>query len=142
MKKTIISHSEKETYDFGYEVGKNCKGGEVIILNGNLGAGKTVFTKGLAKALAIEDAVTSPTFTIMNIYEGDTLTLYHYDAYRLKSGKEAYEAGLTEYLYDESGVCVIEWAENIKSALMGDEIEITINYLNEKEREIIYETNE
>lgn len=142
MKKTIISHSESETYDFGYLVGENCKGGEVIILNGNLGAGKTVFTKGLAKALKIEDAITSPTFTIMNVYEGETLTLYHYDAYRLKDGKEAYEAGLTEYLYDASGVCVIEWAQNIKSALMGGEIEITINYLNEKEREIIYEINE
>ena len=142
MRKTIISHSEQETFDFGFFMGQNCKGGEVIILNGNLGAGKTVFTKGFAKALKIEDAITSPTFTIMNIYEGETLTLYHYDAYRLKSGKEAYEAGLTEYLYDECGVCVIEWAENIKSALIGGEIEITINYLNEKEREIIYEINE
>ena len=138
--KKIITKSEKETYDFGYSVGKTLKGGEVILLDGELGAGKTVFTKGLASALGITQPITSPTFTILNVYENEPLCLYHYDAYRLSSGEEAYEAGLTEYFYDDGGVCVIEWAQNVASALTGEEIKITINYLSSNEREIIYES--
>ena len=120
--KRIITKSEKETFDFGYSIGKSLRGGEVILLDGELGAGKTVFTKGLASALGITQPITSPTFTILNIYENEPLCLYHYDAYRLNSGEEAYEAGLTEYFYEAGGVCVIEWAQNVASALTGEEI--------------------
>ncbi len=135
----FISKSQQQTFEFGQIIGKSLKGGEVITLDGELGAGKTVFTKGLATALGIEDEITSPTFTILNIYENKPLTLYHYDAYRLKSGEEAYGSGLTDYLCARDGVCVIEWAQNIKSALPKKLIKIQINYLNATEREIIYE---
>jgi tRNA threonylcarbamoyladenosine biosynthesis protein TsaE len=135
----FISKSQQETFEFGQKIGKSLKGGEVITLDGELGAGKTVFTKGLATALGITDEITSPTFTILNIYENSPLTLYHYDAYRLKSGEEAYGSGLTDYLCARDGVCVIEWAQNIASALPKKIIKIQINYLNATEREIIYE---
>lgn len=135
----FITKSERETFEFGYNIGKQLKGGEVILLDGELGAGKTVFTKGLATALGITEPITSPTFTILNIYEASPLSLYHYDAYRLNSGEEAYEAGLTEYFYESYGVCVIEWATKISSALIGREIKISIKYLSQNEREITYE---
>lgn len=135
----FISTSQQQTYDFGKQIGEMLKGGEVITLDGELGAGKTVFTKGLASALGIDEEITSPTFTILNIYENSPLTLYHYDAYRLKSGEEAYGSGLTDYLCSKDGVCVIEWAQNIASALPRKLIRIQINYLNATEREIIYE---
>lgn len=138
----FTSHSEQETFDFGYQIGKNCKGGEVILLDGELGAGKTVFTKGLASALGITEQITSPTFTILVVHEGKNLTLYHIDAYRLKSGEDAYERGLTEYFYSPDTVCVIEWSQNVQSAFSGDEIKITINYKSATEREIIYELNQ
>ncbi len=135
----FISHSQQETFEFGQKIGRSLKGGEVITLDGELGAGKTVFTKGLATSLGITDEITSPTFTILNIYENSPLTLYHYDAYRLKSGEEAYGSGLTDYLCARDGVCVIEWAQNITSALPKKLIKIKINYLNATEREIFYE---
>ncbi|MBO5223306.1 MAG: tRNA (adenosine(37)-N6)-threonylcarbamoyltransferase complex ATPase subunit type 1 TsaE [Clostridia bacterium] len=135
----FISTSQQQTFEFGQKIGKSLRGGEVITLDGELGAGKTVFTKGLATALGINEEITSPTFTILNIYENSPLTLYHYDAYRLKSGEEAYGSGLTDYLCARDGVCVIEWAQNIASALPKKLIKIKINYLSATEREIIYE---
>ena len=135
----LITTSQEETFEFGKQIGKTLKGGEVITLDGELGAGKTVFTKGLASVLGITDEITSPTFTILNVYENSPLTLYHYDAYRLSSGEEAYGSGLTDYLCAKDGVCVIEWAQNIQSALPKKLIKIKINYLSANEREIIYE---
>lgn len=135
----FITTCQEQTYEFGKQIGKSLKGGEVITLDGELGAGKTVFTKGLAVALGIQEEITSPTFTILNIYENSPLSLYHYDAYRLSSGEEAYGSGLTDYLCARDGVCVIEWAKNIESALPKKLIKIKINYLSANEREIIYE---
>ena len=88
----IVSHSEKDTYSAGKKLGLALSGGEVVLLSGSLGAGKTVFTKGLAKSLGVTEAVLSPTFTIMNEYSGEKLKLCHFDAYRLSSGQEAEEA--------------------------------------------------
>ena len=88
-------------------IAEKLKGGEVILLNGNLGAGKTTFTKGLAKALGVDEVVTSPTFTFMKEYHG-RLDLYHFDMYRVEDEDELYELGLNEYLYMR-GVHVIEW---------------------------------
>ena len=104
-----------------------------------MGAGKSVLTRAAARGMGVDGPVPSPTFTILNIYENSPLTLYHYDAYRLKSGEEAYGSGLTDYLRARDGVCVIEWAQNIASALPKKLIKIQINYLNATEREIIYE---
>lgn len=97
----------KDTYALAARIAEKLKGGEIILLNGNLGAGKTTFTKGLAKALGVDEVVTSPTFTFMKEYHG-RLDLYHFDMYRVEDEDELYELGLNEYLYMR-GVCVIEW---------------------------------
>ena len=131
----IITKNERETFEFAKNYARTLTGGEILLLGGDLGAGKTVFTKGLAVGLGIDDDVTSPTFTIMNEYYG-TLTLCHVDAYRLKSGEEAYMAGLTEYFGQEDTVCCIEWWQNIVSAIAGKQIRIQIEYLGDEERKI------
>jgi tRNA threonylcarbamoyladenosine biosynthesis protein TsaE len=108
------SRSVEETFELGARVGSSLQGGEIILLNGTLGAGKTVFVKGLARALEIDgDEVTSPSFTLVNLYEG-RLRLYHLDLYRLSEGAQAAHAvDLDELLADERAVIVIEWAERM-----------------------------
>lgn len=133
--KSVETKSEKETFSLGEKLGRMLVGGEVILLGGDLGAGKTVFTKGIAKGLNIKSEVLSPTFTLLNCYEG-RLKLYHFDAYRLASGDEAEEKGLTEFFGQKDGVCVIEWAENIASALPEDVIKVSISTLDEHRRRI------
>lgn len=131
---TYVSENEKQTLDLGRKIGNELCGGEIITLTGDLGAGKTVFTKGIALGLGISDTVVSPTFTLMNEYDG-RLTLYHYDAYRLRSGQEAYEAGLTEFFGDKRGVCVIEWWRNIASVLSSYKIiSVTVTKIDEEKR--------
>lgn len=132
----MITKSAKETEQIGYNLGKTLVGGEIILLEGDLGAGKTVFTKGLARALEVTDDVVSPTFTLLNCYEG-RLKLYHYDAYRLENSDEAEDRGLTEFFGAKDGVCIIEWPQRISDAIQGDVTKVTINYINENEREII-----
>lgn len=110
-----ISQSAEETFRLGMRVGASLAGGEVLLLDGGLGAGKTVFVKGLASALAIdEDEVTSPSFTLVNAYEGGRLRLYHLDLYRLHEGAAAAHAvDLDELLTDAEAALVIEWAERM-----------------------------
>lgn len=134
--KEFISNGEQETYDFAFAMARHAHGGDVITLKGELGAGKTVFGKGFAAALGITDEITSPTFTIMNQYEGAALRLCHIDAYRLGSGAEAYDAGLCDYIGEENTVCLIEWAENIASVLPENAIRVEILYVDENTREI------
>ena len=110
------SFSEKETAQIAENLAKQAKAGEVYCLSGNLGVGKTVFTKGFAKGLGIKEPVNSPTFTIMQIYEEGTLPLYHFDVYRIEDVEEMEEIGYGDYFYGE-GVCFIEWAELIKEIL-------------------------
>lgn len=133
----IISRSEKETYDLAFDMAKKAFGGEVITLTGELGAGKTVFSKGFAAGLGIQEEITSPTFTIMNEYAGEKFTLCHVDAYRLSCGEEAYAAGLCDYIGADGCVCLIEWAQNIKSVLPENTVKIEIKYVDENTREII-----
>ena len=120
-----LVNSVEETYEVAHKIADSLKGGEIILLNGDLGAGKTTFTKGLAKALGIKDTVTSPTFTFMKEYNEGRIPLYHFDMYRVESEEELYELGLNDYLYMQ-GVCVIEWNkfENIKNPIV---IDITVN---------------
>lgn len=132
---TYVSKSESDTYKIAAEFSATLNGGEIVLLSGELGAGKTAFVKGLAAALGITDEVTSPTFTLMNVYRG-ALTLYHFDVYRLHSGEEAYAAGLTEFFGEAGSVSCIEWWENVADAIVGDTIKITINYLENEMREI------
>lgn len=134
---TVRSLSESDTFKTAERFAATLKGGEIITLEGELGAGKTVFVKGLCFALGVKEDVLSPTFTLMNDYKGRTLNVYHYDAYRLSSGEEAYYSGLTEYFGQKDGVCVIEWAKNIQSALTPFRtVSVTIRYVGENEREI------
>jgi tRNA threonylcarbamoyladenosine biosynthesis protein TsaE len=111
----LISQSYSETVGYGSEFGKSLKGGEVVLLTGGLGCGKTVFTKGIAAALGITENVTSPSFSIMNIYSGN-LNLYHFDFYRIDDRSEMDDL-LEDYLYIREGVTVIEWGEKMEDIL-------------------------
>ncbi len=110
------SFSEKETIQIARTLAKQVKAGDVYCLSGDLGVGKTVFTKGFAKGLGIEEPVNSPTFTIMQIYEEGRLPFYHFDVYRINDVEEMEEIGYEDYFYGE-GVCFIEWAELIQEIL-------------------------
>ena len=127
----FISRSIQDTQTLAAAVAGQLKGGEVILLSGRLGAGKTAFTKCLAKSLGVKDTVTSPTFTFMKSYKG-RLNLYHFDMYRAGDEDELYELGLEEYLY-AGGVCVIEWN---KFSSVSKPIAIDIQVGNEGERVI------
>ncbi len=127
-----ISKSLKETYKIAKNFAKTLKPNDVVLLEGEMGAGKTTFTKGLAKGLDIKEEITSPTYAYMNDYDGK---LYHYDCYRLPSGEDAEALGLTDYFY-AGGICVIEWAENIKSVLPKNTIAVKIEKIDDKSRKI------
>lgn len=130
----FISHSAKETITFAEEYARSLKGGDVVLLNGDMGAGKTVFAKGIALGLGIKEEVLSPTYAYMNDYDGK---LYHYDCYRLSSGMQAEALGLCDYFYG-NGVCLVEWAENIADVLPENCKRVTINKREGDVREIIY----
>lgn len=131
----FLSESPEDTLRFGEEYAKTLSAGDVVLLNGDMGAGKTVFAKGVAKGLGIKDEILSPTYAYMNDYYGK---LYHFDCYRLSCGEQAERLGLTDYFYS-GGVCLIEWAENISSVLPEIVKRVTINKIKEDERQIIYE---
>ena len=131
----FVSNSAKDTFDFGAKYAKSLSAGDVVLLNGEMGAGKTVFAKGVAKGLGIDDEILSPTYAYMNDYYGK---LYHFDCYRLKDGGQAEGLGLTDYFY-AGGICLIEWAENIRSVLPDRVKTVTVNKISEGGREIIYE---
>ena len=128
----MISKSERETMEFAKEYAKTLSAGDVVLLEGEMGAGKTVFVKGLAEGLGIDEEITSPTYAYMNDYGG---VLYHYDCYRLKSGEQAEALGLCDYFY-AGGVCVIEWAQNIADVLPRNCKTVRIVKRGENEREI------
>ncbi|MDD2959195.1 MAG: tRNA (adenosine(37)-N6)-threonylcarbamoyltransferase complex ATPase subunit type 1 TsaE [Lachnospiraceae bacterium] len=127
----IESSSEKETYELGAQIGRNAEPGQIYTLVGDLGVGKTVFTQGLAAGLEILDAVSSPTFTIVQIYEEGRLPLYHFDVYRIGDAEEMDEIGYEDYFYGE-GVCLIEWANLIEEILPEHYTEIRIEKNLEK----------
>lgn len=128
--KIFETNSYEETQKIAADFADTLKGGEVIAMYGDLGAGKTAFTQGLAKALGITSHVTSPTFTIVNEYEG-RLPLYHFDVYRILDPEEMYEIGYDEYI-ENGGVCIIEWAELIEELLPEEYIKVTILKNDEK----------
>ena len=128
----VISNSYEETLSIAESYGKTLSMGDVVLLQGDLGAGKTAFTKGIAKALGIDEPILSPTYAYMNDYSGK---LYHYDCYRLTSGEDAEALGLTDYFYG-NGICVIEWSQNIKSVLPSVVKIVEIKKIDENKREI------
>ena len=121
----IVTNSEKETYAFGLELGKKAHAGQVYTLVGDLGVGKTVFTKGLARGLDILEPVSSPTFTIVQVYEEGRLPFYHFDVYRIGDVEEMDEIGYEDYIYGD-GVSLIEWANLIEEILPEHYTEIKI----------------
>jgi tRNA threonylcarbamoyladenosine biosynthesis protein TsaE len=131
----FVTNSEAETFELGVKLGSQMKPGTVISLNGDLGAGKTHFTKGIAIGLGIDDYITSPSFTIVNEYEGKT-KLFHFDVYRIEDLGEMYEIGFEEYLYGD-GVCVVEWGNIVKELLPKDTVTINISRIDDNTREIV-----
>ena len=121
----IITNSPAETEDAGASLAARLEPGSVIAFTGDLGAGKTAFTRGLARGLGVTERVTSPTFTIVNEYEGGRLPLFHFDMYRLGSSDELFDIGWEDYLR-RGGVCAVEWSENIEDALEDDAIRVDI----------------
>ena len=125
MEKVFETYSPEETLEIGKLLGENAAPGEVYALIGDLGAGKTVFTKGFAQGLGIEEPVNSPTFTILQIYEEGRIPLYHFDVYRIEEPEEMEEVGFYEYI-DGDGVCLIEWAGRIGDLLPPEVIVVRI----------------
>ncbi len=120
----IRTSSPEETFSFAKDFAKSLQPGEIICMYGDLGAGKTLFAKGVAEGLGVEDHVSSPTFTIVNEYEG-ALPFYHFDVYRISDPDEMYETGFEDYINGE-GVCLIEWAELIEEIIPTPYKKITI----------------
>ena len=121
-----ITHSPDETRALGRTLAQALQGGAVVAFTGDLGAGKTAFVSGMAEGLGIEERLTSPTFTIVNEYEGGRLPLFHFDMYRLGSADELFHIGWEDYLA-RNGVCAVEWSENVDEALDGDTIRVDIS---------------
>ncbi len=132
-----ITHSPEETEALGQALGQSLKGGEIIAYTGDLGAGKTAFTRGLARGLGISMAVTSPTYTLVNEYTGGRLELFHFDMYRLGSSEELFDIGWDDYLL-RGGVCAVEWSENVADA-MEAAIWVRISRLDDDSRQITVE---
>lgn len=127
-----ITNSAEETIEIGKSFAEKLNKGTVVLLSGEMGAGKTVFVKGMAQGLGIKSLITSPTYAYMNDYDG---ILYHYDCYRLTSGEDAESLGLTDYFY-AGGICVVEWSENIADVIPSGAIRITIEKTGETQRSI------
>lgn len=131
----FFSENAEQTEKLGFEYAKTLNPNDIVLLKGEMGAGKTVFCKGVARGLGIKDEVLSPTYAYMNEYDGK---LYHFDCYRLKNGAQAEALGLCDYFYAD-GVCLIEWSENIADVLPENVKTVTIRKTGENGREIIYE---
>ena len=136
----FITHSPEETEKVGGALAEKLKPGAVIAYRGDLGAGKTAFTRGLARGLGYREPVTSPTYTIVNEYLGGRLPLFHFDMYRLASSDDLWDIGWEDYL-DRGGVCAVEWSENVDDA-MENAIYVTIRKTGEDSRRILIEGGE
>lgn len=132
----VVTHSPEETQQLARLLGERCSGGELFLLVGPLGAGKTCFTQGLAWGLGVQEYTHSPTFIMVAQYRG-RLTLYHIDLYRVESIEEAIDLGLDEYLSGE-GVCAVEWADKALPALAGEALLIEMEYLSQGQRRLTF----
>ena len=133
----FITHSPEETEALGQRLGEKLPAGTVLAYRGDLGAGKTAFTRGLARGLGYAEPVTSPTYTIVNEYLGGRLPLFHFDMYRLRSAEDLFDIGWDDYL-DRGGICAVEWSENVWPALESPLV-ISIEKLGESTRRITVE---
>jgi tRNA threonylcarbamoyladenosine biosynthesis protein TsaE len=133
----FITHSPEETASLGARLAQVLRAGDVVAFTGDLGAGKTAFVSGMARGLGIEDRVTSPTFTIVNEYEGGRLPLFHFDMYRLGSADELFDVGWEDYLA-RGGVCAVEWTENVAEAIEPDAVRVSIRRGDDESSRIIH----
>ena len=133
----FITNSPEETEKIGAALGKILKPGTILAYEGDLGAGKTAFTRGLARGLGATDMVTSPTYTIVNEYLSGRMPLFHFDMYRLASSDDLWDIGWEDYL-DRGGVCAVEWSENAADA-MEDAIRVCIEKIGDESRRITIE---
>ena len=131
-----ITHSPEETRALGRTLAQALQGGAVVAFTGDLGAGKTAFVSGMAEGLGIEERVTSPTFTIVNEYEGGRLPLFHFDMYRLGSADALFDIGWEDYLA-RGGICAVEWSENVSDALDNDCLRVDIRRGENDDQRII-----
>ena len=138
MKQQFVANNVEQTEQIAADFGKTLQGGEVVLLRGEMGAGKTHFVKGLALGLKVDDIITSPTFALHNQYSG-RLVLNHFDFYRVDDPTEAEMLGLDEFFYDKNGVSAIEWSENVSYLLPRDCIVVTIIKLSDNSRQITIE---
>lgn len=136
---TYVTNSPAETEALGQRLAETLQPGDVIAYTGDLGAGKTAFTRGLARGLGITERITSPTFTIVNEYQGGRLPLFHFDMYRLSSEEDLFDIGWEDYL-DRGGLCVVEWSERVFGAL-GSPVTVTIEKIpgSDQQRKITIE---
>ena len=134
---TFSTNSPTETEAIGAALGAIIPAGTILAYRGDLGAGKTAFTRGLARGLGYTEPVTSPTYTIVNEYLGGRLPLFHFDMYRLRSSDDLWDIGWEDYL-DRNGVCAVEWSENVEDALEGA-VSVTIEKTGEESRKITIE---
>jgi len=135
-----ITNSPAQTEELGAALASRLKPGTVLAFRGDLGAGKTAFTRGLARGLGYGEPVTSPTYTIVNEYLGGRLPLFHFDMYRLNSAEDLWDIGWDDYL-ERGGICAVEWSENVAGALEGA-VTVSIRVLGEQTRQIEIEGGE
>jgi len=144
----IVSHSSAQTQRLGMRLGDLLRGGELILLEGQLGSGKTTFTQGLAMGMGISELVSSPTFTLLKEYSGQMLAqagrspqrgpaLYHFDLYRLDDPEEILDLGFEDYFYDGSGVCVVEWADKAAELWSDGHLQIRLKSMSETKRSLL-----
>ena len=136
----LLSHSPEQTQRVGRLLGSQAQPGDVFLLTGGLGVGKTCLTQGIAWGLGVNEYARSPTFVLVNEYQG-RLRLYHLDLYRLDDIREILELGLEEYLFG-SGVCVVEWADKAPEVFPREHLLIRIEYLNDTERRMVFQTQD
>lgn len=131
---TYISNSENDTMKLAHNLASKLNNGDIVVLSGDLGSGKTKFTEGFLSYFGLDDEISSPTFTIVNEYQKDTTNIYHFDVYRLSSSDEFYAIGGEQYF--EDGICIIEWGEQIKDILPKEYLHITFerDFENESKR--------
>lgn len=131
----MLTHSPEETRAFGRRLAEQLRPGDVLLFYGNLGAGKSEMTRGIAEGLGVSGPVTSPSFTILNVYDDGRMPLYHFDWYRLESAEELYEMGMDEYLGGD-GVAVVEWPTQCPEAIPDTHLAVTLKPVGESDREI------
>lgn len=142
----IISHSSAQTQQFGMRLGELLRGGELLLLDGQLGMGKTTFTQGLAQGMGIATSITSPTFTLLKEYavqpsskqEKPGTALYHFDLYRLDDSEELFTLGFEDYFYETGGVCVVEWADKAEGFWVPEHLQISMTLYNTTERRLAF----